>query len=56
MIGDVMHATPYFETNLIKEKRSQLFVDIAQEGVNQGKTCLICDVYCMFTFCPMISL
>jgi hypothetical protein len=52
MIGDAMHSVPYFAENLIKDQRSQIFVDISQEGVNHGKTCVIHDVYFMLTFFP----
>jgi hypothetical protein len=33
-----MHTMLYFAADLIKEQRSQIFVDIAQEGVNHSKT------------------
>jgi hypothetical protein len=39
-----MCAVLYFAADLIKEKRSQIFVDVAQEGVNHDKTCVMCDV------------
>jgi hypothetical protein len=34
----------YFAEDLIKEQRIQIFVDVAQEGVNHSKTCVMCDV------------
>jgi hypothetical protein len=50
MIKYVVHATPYFATNLIKEKRSQIFVDVAKEGVNHSKTHVMCVVSCIFNY------
>jgi len=39
-----MRATLDFSLDLIKEKISQIFVDVAQERVNRDKTCVMCDV------------
>jgi hypothetical protein len=55
MIGIIVHAVPFIATNIIKSLRSQIFVDVSQEGVNHGKTCVICDDGMSIYFLLMID-
>jgi hypothetical protein len=44
-----VHVDAIYYRTIIKEPKSQIFVDVAQEGVNHGNTCVMCYVivYCI---------
>jgi hypothetical protein len=39
------------DKTIIKEPYHQIFVDIAQEGVNHGKSCVVWNDYCLYICC-----
>jgi hypothetical protein len=50
-----MRTTPFIGANIIKSLRIQIFVDISQEGVNHGKTCVMFDELMHVYFLLMVD-